>query len=161
MDGQYDTIVIGVFAVCLIVWLFLGLRSWLNRPIPVSLAELRLNENIQDSPALTLLEAHGYDVIGGKMKVPLAFEADNSVLYSRLFIDYVAEREDARYLVKTSRRRQPLERSGPAIRDRFLSYLLLYPGCEGLLYVDLEDSDIMVIRLMDYQEDVYDGEDLD
>ena len=123
MDGQYDTIVIGVFAVCLIVWLFLGLRSWLNRPIPVSLAELRLNENIQDSPALTLLEANGYDVIGGKMKVPLAFEADNSVLYSRLFIDYVAEREDARYLVKTSRRRQPLERSGPAIR---IAFFLIY-----------------------------------
>lgn len=161
MEGQYDTIVIGVFAVCLIVWLFLGLRSWLNRPIPVSLAEFRLNENIQDSPALTLLEANGYDVIGGKMKVPLAFEADNTVLYSRLFIDYVAERQDARYLVKTSRRRQPLERSGPAIRDRFLPYLLLYPGCEGLLYVDTDDSDIMVIRLMDYQEDVYDGEDLD
>lgn len=161
MNGQYDTIVIGVFAVCLIVWLFIGLRNWLNRPIPVSLAELRLNENIQDSPALILLEANGYDVIGGKMKVPLAFEANESVLYSRLFIDYVAEREEARYLVKTSRRRQPLELSGPAVRDRLLPYLLLYPGCEGPLYVDIEHSDIIVIRLMDYQEEVYDGEDLD
>ncbi|WP_342551786.1 hypothetical protein [Paenibacillus sp. FSL R7-0652] len=161
MNGQYDTIVIGVFAVCLIVWLFIGLRNWLNRPIPVSLAELQLNENIQDSPALILLEANGYDVIGGKMKVPLAFEANESVLYSRLFIDYVAEREEARYLVKTSRRRQPLELSGPAVRDRLLPYLLLYPGCEGLLYVDIEHSDIIVIRLMDYQEEVYDGEDLD
>ncbi|CAI6062388.1 hypothetical protein PAECIP112173_01840 [Paenibacillus sp. JJ-100] len=161
MDGQYDTMVIGVLAVCLIVWLFLALRSWMNRPIPVNLAELKLNENIQDSPALQLLEANGYEVIGGKMKIPLAFEADDSILYSRLFIDYVAEREDSRYLVKTSRRRQPLERSGPVIRDRFLPLLLMYPGCEGLLYVDLEDSDIMVIRLMEYQEDVYDGEDLD
>ncbi|MBB6022853.1 hypothetical protein HNR77_003952 [Paenibacillus sp. JGP012] len=161
MNGQYDTIVIGVFAVCLIVWLFFGLRSWVNRPIPVSLAELQLNEHIQPSPALELLEESGYDVIGGKMKVPLAFEADESVLYSRLFIDYVAERDDARYLVKTSRRRLPLELSGPSVRDRFLSYLLLYPGCEGLLYVDLENSDIIVIRLMDYQEDVYDGEDMD
>lgn len=77
-----------------------GLRSWVNRPIPVSLAELQLNEHIQPSPALELLEESGYDVIGGKMKVPLAFEAGESVLYSRLFIDYVAERDDARYLVK-------------------------------------------------------------
>ncbi|WDQ31809.1 hypothetical protein PTQ21_26005 [Paenibacillus marchantiae] len=122
---------------------------------------MQLNLEIQDSPAVDLLEAEGYEVIGGKMKIPLAFEADESVYFSRLFIDYVAERDDERYLVKTSRRRQPLELTGPSLRDRFLYYLLLYPSCEGLLYVDLEESDIKVIRLMDYQEDVYDGDDLD
>lgn len=161
MDGQYDTIVIGVLAVCLIIWLFFGFRNWVNRPIPVSLSGMQLNSEIQDSPAVDLLEAEGYEVIGGRMKIPLAFEVDESVYYSRLFIDYVAERDDERYLVKTSRRRQPLELSGPSLRDRFLYYLLLYPGCEGLLYVDMEESDIKVIRLMDYQEDVYDGDDLD
>ncbi|MCZ1266673.1 hypothetical protein [Paenibacillus tundrae] len=161
MDGQYDTIVIGVLAVCLILWLFSGFRNWVNRPIPVNLSGMQLNLEIQDSPAVDLLEAEGYEVIGGKMKIPLAFEADESVYFSRLFIDYVAERDDERYLVKTSRRRQPLELTGPSLRDRFLYYLLLYPGCEGLLYVDLEESDIKVIRLMDYQEDVYDGDDLD
>ncbi|MFE6076166.1 hypothetical protein ACFVQB_16945 [Paenibacillus sp. NPDC057886] len=161
MDGQYDTIVIGVLAVCLIIWLFFGFRTWVNRPIPVSLSGMQLNSEIQDSPVVDLLEAEGYEVIGGKMKVPLAFEVDESVYYSRLFIDYVAERDDERYLVKTSRRRQPLELTGPSLRDRFLYYLLLYPGCEGLLYVDMEESDIKVIRLMDYQEDVYDGDDLD
>ncbi|WP_079694111.1 MULTISPECIES: hypothetical protein [unclassified Paenibacillus] len=161
MDGQYDTIVIGVLAVCLILWLFSGFRNWVNRPIPVSLSGMQLNLEIQDSPAVDLLEAEGYEVIGGKMKIPLAFKADESIYYSRLFIDYVAERDDERYLVKTSRRRQPLELTGPSLRDRFLYYLLLYPGCEGLLYVDLEESDIKVIRLMDYQEDVYDGDDLD
>lgn len=161
MDGQYDTIVIGVLAVCLILWLFSGFRNWVNRPIPVNLSGMQLNLEIQDSPAVDLLEAEGYEVIGGKMKIPLAFEADESVYYSRLFIDYVAERDDETYLVKTSRRRQPLELTGPSLRDRFLYYLLLYPGCEGLLYVDLEESDIKVIRLMDYQEDVYDGDDLD
>ncbi|SEO02755.1 MULTISPECIES: hypothetical protein [unclassified Paenibacillus] len=161
MDGQYDTMVIGVLAVCLIIWLFFGFRNWVNRPIPVSLSGMQLNSEIQDSPAVDLLEAEGYEVIGGKMKVPLAIEADESVYYSRLFIDYVAERDDERYLVKTSRRRQPLEFTGPSLRDRFLYYLLLYPGCEGLLYVDMEELDIKVIRLMDYQEDVYDGDDLD
>ncbi|WP_247898321.1 hypothetical protein [Paenibacillus pabuli] len=161
MDGQYDTIVIGVLAVCLIIWLFFGFRNWVNRPIPVSLSGMQLNSEIQDSPAVDLLEAEGYEVIGGRMKIPLAFEVDESVYYSRLFIDYVAERDDERYLVKTSRRRQPLELTGPSLRDRFLYYLLLYPGCEGLLYVDMEESDIKVIRLMDYQEDVYDGDDLD
>lgn len=161
MDGQFDTIFIGVLAVCLILWLFFGLRNWVNRPIPVSLSGIRLNSEIHDSPAVDLLEAEGYEVIGGKMKVPLAFEANESVYYSRLFIDYVAERDDLRYLVKTSRRKQPFEFTGPALRDRFLYYLLLYPGCEGLLYVDVEKADIKVIRLMDYQEDVYDGDDLD
>ncbi|SEL83845.1 hypothetical protein [Paenibacillus sp. OK003] len=161
MDGQYDTMVIGVLAVCLIIWLFFGFRNWVNRPIPVSLSGMQLNAEIQDTPAVDLLEAEGYEVIGGKMKIPLAFEANESVYYSRLFIDYVAERDDERYLVKTSRRRQPLELTGPSLRDRFLYYLLLYPGCEGLLYVDMEESDIKVIRLMDYQEDVYDGDDLD
>ncbi|MDR6725149.1 hypothetical protein J2W91_003648 [Paenibacillus amylolyticus] len=161
MDGQYDTIVIGVFAICLIVWLFYGLRNWINRPQPVSLTGIQLNVVIQDSPVIDLLEAQGYEVIGGKMKVPLAFEANESVFHSRLFIDYVAQQDGYRYLVKTSRRRQPVEFTGSGLRDRFLHYLLLYPGCEGLLYVDLEDSSVKLIRLMDYEEDAYDGEDLD
>lgn len=66
MEGQYDSIVIGVLAVCLMLWLFYGWRSWLNRPIPVSLSGLPLNEDIQDSPAIDLLEAEGYEVIGGE-----------------------------------------------------------------------------------------------
>ena len=39
MDGQYDTIVIGVLAVSLILWLFFGLRNWVNRPTPVTFLE--------------------------------------------------------------------------------------------------------------------------
>lgn len=160
MNGQSDTIVIGVLAVILIIWLFYGLRNWLNRPVPVSLSGMQLNSDIPHSPVVDLLEAEGYEVIGGKMKIPLAFEVNESVYYSRLFVDYVAERDEIRYLVKTSRRRQPVEFTGPAIRDRFLYYLLLYPGCEGILYVDTEESSVKIIRLMDYEEDVYDGDDL-
>lgn len=66
-------------------------------------------------------------------------------LYSRLFIDYFAEKEDNLYLVKVARERKPLEMTGSAIRDMLLVYSLLVPEAAGVLYVDMNGRKIKQI----------------
>ncbi|WP_150270780.1 hypothetical protein [Paenibacillus tepidiphilus] len=123
------------------VWLQKSPGSYFKDRIP-------LNEEIEPHPALDLLEQAGYEVIGGKLKIPLVFSLDGSSLYSRLFIDYVATRdEDSLYLVILSRPRKMLEFTGSGLRDALLPYLLIYPECSGVLYVDVSAAAVHLIRL--------------
>lgn len=156
MEGQYDKVVIAFFGLIVLIWILYGVRKWLQDPAPEHMPELMLNEEIQEHPALYILEREGYEVIGGKLKVPLSFQVNQNTLYSRLFIDYVAEKEDEVYIVKTSRSRMPVEWTGSGIRDRLLLYLLLYPTCDGLLYVDTEEETIKRISLLDEDDYLYD-----
>ncbi|WP_151734354.1 hypothetical protein [Paenibacillus tengchongensis] len=131
-----------VFAIYRIyVWLQKSPGSYLKDRIP-------LNDEIEPHPALEILEGEGYEVVGGKLKIPLVFTLDGSSLYSRLFIDYVAARnEDSLYLVILSRPRKMLEFTGSGLRDALLPYLLIYPECSGVLYVDTAASAVHLIRL--------------
>ncbi|WP_160033427.1 hypothetical protein [Paenibacillus sp. An7] len=156
MEGQYDKVVIAFFGLIVLIWIVYGVRKWLQDPAPEHMPELLLNEEIQEHPALYILEREGYEVIGGKLKVPLSFQVNQNTLYSRLFIDYVAEKEDEVYIVKISRSRMKVEWTGSGVRDRMLLYLLLYPGCDGLLYVDTEEETIKRISLLDDDDYLYD-----
>ncbi|SET57049.1 hypothetical protein [Paenibacillus sp. NFR01] len=123
------------------IWLQSSPRSFLVERVPI-------NPEIQPHPAVDLLEKAGYEVLGGKLKIPLAFQVNGSALYSRLFIDYVAGKEDADdlYLVILSRPRKTMEFTGSSVRDLLLPYLLIYPNCSGVLYVDTAVSAVHVIR---------------
>ena len=156
MEGQYDKVVIAFFGFMVLIWIFYGVRKWFQDPVPERMPDLVLNEEIQEHPALGILEREGYEIIGGKLKVPLSFQVNQNTLYSRLFIDYVAEKEDEIYIVKTSRSRMPVEWTGSGIRDRMLLYLLLYPNCDGLLYVDTEEDTVKRISLLDEDDYLYD-----
>lgn len=156
MEGQYDKVVIAFLGFMVLIWIFYGVRKWLQDPVPERMPDLVLNEEIQEHPALGILEREGYEIIGGKLKVPLSFQVNQNTLYSRLFIDYVAEKEDEIYIVKTSRSRMPVEWTGSGIRDRILLYLLLYPTCDGLLYVDTEEDTVKRISLLDEDDYLYD-----
>ncbi|WP_249899736.1 hypothetical protein [Paenibacillus sp. PK3_47] len=124
----------------LVVWLQSSPRSFLKDGVPI-------NKEIAPHPCIGLLEAAGYEVIGGKLKIPLSFNVDGSSMYSRLFIDYVASKEeDSLYLVILSRPRKQLEFTGSGLRDTLLPYLLIYPECSGVLYVNTAASAIHVIR---------------
>ncbi|CAH1194690.1 hypothetical protein PAECIP111892_01805 [Paenibacillus auburnensis] len=123
------------------IWLQSSPRSFMKDRVPI-------NSVITPHPSIELLEAAGYEVIGGKLKIPLAFNVDGSSMYSRLFIDYVASKEeDSFYLVILSRPRKELEFTGSALRDALLPYLLIYPDCSGVLYVNTVSSAIHVISL--------------
>ncbi|WP_305022338.1 hypothetical protein [Paenibacillus lacisoli] len=147
-----------VIVLLLIVWILNGLRKWLMTD-PVTLPDFPLiNEEIEDHPAVQLLEEEGYEVVGGKVRIPLAFISNQDMVYSRLYIDFVAMSEDETYLVKVAKRRASLTFTGPEIRDKLLPYLLMYPACAGLLYVDCEQGNIRRIVLADhedYTEDVF------
>ncbi|TKH41904.1 hypothetical protein NST83_14680 [Paenibacillus sp. FSL R10-2782] len=156
MDTRYDTVIIVVIGVILAVWAFYGLRTWLKEPGPLVLKTIPINEELDEGPAVDLLEDAGYELVGGKMKIPLAFKVNGHTVYSRLFIDYVAVRNGSTYMVKTSRRKRPMEWNGPDLRDRLMPYLLLYPGCAGVLYVDIDERNIRLITLAeDIEEEEY------
>lgn len=138
-------VLIGGFAIYLA---YRGIRSWVRKPFGLrSAAGLVLNEEIVDHPAVDLLKAAGYEVISDKLKVPLAFQVDGSVLHSRLFIDYIAVKDGEFYLVRTARERLPIEWTGSGIRKELLPYLLLYPACGGVLYADAEQGVLKRIAL--------------
>lgn len=123
------------------IWLQGSPGSFMKDRVPI-------NKEILPSPSIDLLEAAGYEVIGGKLKIPLSFRVDGASMYSRLFIDYVASKEEDRfYLVILSRPRKTLELTGSALRDTLLPYLLIYPECSGVLYVNTATSVIHEIKL--------------
>lgn len=125
----------------LYVWLEGSPRSFIKDKIP-------LNKDILPHPSMDLLEAAGYEVVGGKLKIPLSFRMDGAAMYSRLFIDYVAVTEDgAFYMVIIARPRKPLDFTGSGLRDYMLPYLLIYPECSGVLYVNTAAAAIHVIEL--------------
>jgi len=107
-----------------------------------------LNKIILPHPSIDLLENEGYEVIGGKLKIPLSFNVNGAHMYSRLFIDYVATKEEGSlYLVILSRPRKSLDLTGSGIRDSLLPYLLIYPECSGVLYINTSSRTIQVIML--------------
>lgn len=128
--------------------LFRGLRSWVRKPFGLrSVTGLVLNEEILEHPVVDLLKEAGYEVVSDKLKVPLAFQVDGSILHSRLFIDYIATKEGEFYLVRTARERLPIEWTGSGIRKELLPYLLLYPACAGVLYADADQGILKRIAL--------------
>ncbi len=156
MEERADWLVMLLIGLLLLVWIAYGLRTWLFRPLPVRVPDMPINENIPEHPALDLLEKAGYEVLGGKIKIPLVFDVDGEDFHSRLFIDFIARNdENVLYLVKVARSRLPMDWTGSAIRDRLLPYFLLYPGCGGVLYVDVDNDEVACIHFDWDEEDAY------
>nr|WP_237690659.1 hypothetical protein [Paenibacillus caui] len=142
-----------ILALLVVVLLWRSFSSWLYRPAPFKPGiGFEVNERIERTPSVDLLEQRGYEVVSGKLKVPLAFDCDEQLLYSRLFIDYVAHKDGEYFLVKEARDRKPVDWTGSGVRDALLPYLLLYPDCEGLLYINGEINEIRKIRLVQDEE---------
>lgn len=148
MNERYDgflMILIGVVVIILLVW---RLNRWLISPGISQLPGMPINERIQDHPAIELMEREGYDVIGGKVKINLSFDTDELLVQSRLFIDYVASDGNGDlYLVKLSRDRLPVDFTGSGIRDRLMPFMVMYPECAGLLYIDLNENAVRRVTM--------------
>ncbi|ASA23114.1 hypothetical protein [Paenibacillus donghaensis] len=149
MAGSSDTAVMALIGVALIVFVIYRIYIWLqNSPRSFLKDRIPINKVILPSPSLVVLEEAGYEVIGGKLKIPLSFNVDGTQLYSRLFIDYIATKEEGSlYLVLLARPRKPLDFTGSGLRDSLLPFLLIYPECSGVLYVHPSTGVIQVIRL--------------
>ncbi len=96
--------------------------------------------------AVKLLENAGYNVIDGKQKIPINVWVNDREMQSRLYIDFLARTDKELFIVKLARARQPINWTGPAIRDQFFMYVLLYKEMQGLLYVDPEAGTIKKIQ---------------
>ncbi|QWU14763.1 hypothetical protein SAMN04487895_10674 [Paenibacillus sophorae] len=147
MTGSPDKAVMALIGVGLAVWVVYRIYVWLqSSPRSFLQDHIPLNEEINPHPAVSLLEDAGYEVVGGKLKIPLSFNIDGAPLYSRLFVDYIAAAEDGtQYLVVLARPRRPVEWTGSGVRDILLPYLLIYPGVGGLLYVNAPAATVNVI----------------
>lgn len=156
MEERSDLLVMLLIGLLLLIWIAYGIRNWLFKPMPARVPEMPINEEIPDHPAVYMLERAGYEVLGGKIKVPLYFEVDGEDFYSRLFIDMIVRNEEnTLYLVKIARSRLPMDWTGSSIRDRLLPYFLLYPGCGGVVYVDVENDEVACIHFDWDEEDTF------
>lgn len=94
---------------------------------------------------IDFLEFSGYEIIGGKHKIPISIEVDGHLLQTRLFIDGYAKLDQEIFLVRVARERKPLEWTGSGIREYLLPYYLLYPQAAGILYVNIHMRTIKTI----------------
>lgn len=144
-----DTLILILLLGLLAAWAGISFRKWLYEPYTDSFQPVRMtdyNDVPEDDEVVELLIGAGFDVVGGKTKIPISMTLNQKEeLYSRLFIDYFAEKEDNLYLVKVARERRPLEMTGSAIRDMLLVYSLLVPEAAGVLYVDMNGRKIKQI----------------
>ncbi|WP_245946577.1 hypothetical protein [Paenibacillus cellulosilyticus] len=140
----------------LLLWIYRALYNWLHAP--PGMKRLRLGKGGEwsaDESGVQVLEANGYIVSSGKHRVPIQIGWNGNKLHSRLYIDYIAERDGKMYVVKCSRERQPMEWTGSGIRDRLMVYALLLPESSGVLYVDTTDGTVHQIT---FNIGVYDRE---
>lgn len=149
MAGSSDKVVMACIGVALSIFIVYRIYIWLqSSPRSFMRDQIPFNKVIIPHPSIDLLEDEGYEVVGGKLKIPLSFNVNGSQLYSRLFIDYVATKEEGSlYLVILARPRKPLDFTGSGLRDTMLPYLLIYPECSGVLYVNVATASIQVIKL--------------
>lgn len=142
--GQYvDWLVMLLTGSLLLVWIYRALYNWLHAP--PGMKRLRLGKGGEwsaDEPGVQVLEANGYTVSSGKHRVPIVVGWNGNRLQSRLYIDYIAERDGKLYVVKCARDRQPMEWTGSGIRDRLIAYALMLPESSGVLYVDAADGTV-------------------
>ncbi|WP_438351399.1 hypothetical protein ACP8HI_12550 [Paenibacillus sp. FA6] len=158
MGEKTDLFVMIVIGIVLMMGVVILAKNWIQDPTIDHRLKIPFNEYIPEHPAVDLMRSKGYEVIGGRVKIPLYFEVDQEEYFSRLFIDYVALNEEgAVYLVKTARKRLPLEWTGSSLRDRLLPYFLLYPDSAGVLYVNINEEEVREIYF-DWDEEEYIGE---
>ncbi|MCZ8520632.1 MULTISPECIES: hypothetical protein [Paenibacillus] len=140
-----DGFIIGLVVSALVWWLYTALRSRMKETVEAEEPPEILNE-LEEPPedeATQLLKDLGYTVLSGKKRVLIHIAVNRrETLHSRLFFDYIAQKDGSYYAVKLAKERMPLERTGSALRERLLVYQLLYPQTAGVLYVNLQGGTV-------------------
>lgn len=139
-----DWFVILLVSGVLILWGGSLFRRWLeDAPKKRRFSIPEGEEDIESNEVTELLEGAGFDVLSAKVRIPIAMTLNDGEEYqSRLYIDYLVEKQDELYAVKVARDRKPLEMTGSAIREALLPYYLIVPDAAGVLYVDIHAGKI-------------------
>ncbi|MGI6125568.1 MAG: hypothetical protein ACOYEF_01235 [Planifilum sp.] len=136
MLKQGDLIVLFLLVGAILAIAFRPFRSAVKSRISWPESDQSFSGEVPD-----LLAAHGYQVIAGKQRVPVSVHIGEKTYDSRLYIDYIARRQQDIYLVIIAKSRKPLRLSGAAVRDRFLAHFLAFQP-EGILYVEPDKGSI-------------------
>ncbi len=91
----------------------------------------------------SLLEAHGYEIIHAKIRVPFQLHVDDETYPCRLSVDYIAEADGEAYLVIVARGKKA-RLSSVTLKETFLPYYLFFRPA-GILYVNREKGSIKLI----------------
>lgn len=151
MNKYGDWFVMMLAGALLAIWLYKAFYRWLHSPVALNVVKLGKGGAIQSGDEnVLLLERHGYRVVSGKHAIPIPVEVDDEPFGkgTRLYIDYIAEKDDCTYVVKSARERMPLEWTASGLRDRLLIYSLLLPGSSGVLFVDAKGN---IVRKITFQ----------
>ncbi|MCF2942447.1 hypothetical protein [Paenibacillus tarimensis] len=141
LGNAADWVIMVVAGSFLAVWLFRSFYAWLHEPSGSRVVLLGDGEELApDDENVKFLERSGFEVVSGKHRIPVTISLDGEKLKTRLYVDYVAERDGLTYLVKTARDRMPYEWTGSGLRDRLFMYALLVPGTEGIIIMDARDK---------------------
>jgi len=134
-------------AAVMVWWLLRRFDRWLHEPPGARLRKLAHGAVVPDDEAAALLRENGFSVLSGKHRIPLSVAIDDGPhQQTRLYFDYLAEKEDKYYLVKLDRPRQPIEWTASGLRERLLVYALLFPDCEGIIVADPKDMRLHTVR---------------
>lgn len=144
-----DGLVMIAASVLVLYWVYRAFYNWLHEPRALNKLILGTGEVLEpDDETVLFLESRGYAVSSGKHRLPIELELDGKPLQSRIYVDYIAEKDGLTYAVKVARERQPIVWTGSGLRDRLLVYSLLLPQIEGILVVDLNEGTIRTVKFL-------------
>jgi hypothetical protein len=147
LDKFGDWMIMLIAAGLMLWWVIRRFDRWLHEPPGARLRRLAQAGGVELNDTVVLLQAHGYQVLSGKHRIPLKVEVDDSfIVPTRLYFDYLVSKEDKYYLVKLERARQPMDWTASGLRERLLVYALLFPDCEGIVIVTLRDQQLRIVR---------------
>lgn len=153
-----DKFVLILAVVLIVTWIAFVFFRWVYKPRAGRLSFLATGSAAEPTgAAVDVLHDHGYTVLHGKHKVPIKMIIDDDedgVLSSHLFIDYYAQKDDRMYAVRLARSRQPIRWSGSDVREHFLPLYLIYDDIDGVLYVDVDRSQVKEITFVIDEEDI-------
>lgn len=138
-----DKLVMFIAAALVLYWIYRGLYNWLHTPRELNKLILGTGAVLApDDENVLFLESQGYTVTSGKHRIPIDLELDETPLQSRIYVDYIAEKDGLHYAVKVQRERMQIEWTGSGLRDKLFVYALLLPQLEGILVMDLQEGKI-------------------
>lgn len=145
MDKYGEWFIMALAGALLLIWLYRAFYRWLHAPVVMNRITLGKGGAIADDDEnVKLLELNGYEVLSAKHVVPIPVELDGDPIGTgtRVYIDYIASKDELTYVVKTARERKPMDWTAGGVRDRLLIYALLLQDCSGILYVNAKEGTI-------------------
>ncbi|MFB9277342.1 hypothetical protein [Cohnella cellulosilytica] len=147
MDSVGDWLIMLIAAGVMGWWIVRRVDRWLHEPPDARLRRLAVAGGVEEDEHVSLLKEQGFHVLSGKHRIPLGVSVDDGpVMPTRLYFDYLAEKENKYYLVKLERPRQPMEWTASGLRERLLVYALLFPDCHGIVLVLPQERQIKTVR---------------